>query len=226
MRSQLSICTSTVSRISLRSRASSSGLRTSPRSARWPGAGAAASGDISFQPPCASTMPSPGCASTGTRRRWSAGRPRPAAGNAGAGGCAGWARRPRKAAAAGQQLQDARRVVAAAQPVAQHFRQRLQPRDAAQVEQDGFALCARRARIAAALGGLHAEQHHGGRIGRYHGTIGAQQHHAVLHVVDHQPVDQLLQPQLALARRASCSCASWRLASRYISSAAIMNTSP
>jgi hypothetical protein len=48
---------------------------------------------------------------------------------------------------------------------------------------------------------LHAQQHERRGIGGHHHAIGAHQHHAVLHVVDHQPVHQLLQAQLLLTRQ-------------------------
>ncbi|MNS77880.1 hypothetical protein D3C72_1114720 [compost metagenome] len=100
-----------------------------------------------------------------------------------------------------QQLQDARHIVIGLDPVAQHFHQRLQARNAAQVEQHLVALAGAHLPFPDPLVRLHAQQHHGGGVGGHHHAVGAHQHHAVLHVVDHEPVDQLLQAQLLLARQ-------------------------
>jgi hypothetical protein len=100
-----------------------------------------------------------------------------------------------------QQLQDARDVVLHADPVAQHLQQRLQTRHSAQVEQHVLALANTDLPFANPLVLLHAKQHERGGIGGHDDAIGTHQHHAVLHVVDHQPVHELLQAQFLLARQ-------------------------
>ena len=100
----------------------------------------------------------------------------------------------------GQQVEDARCIVVAgaiggaalaAQPLTQRFEQWTQVRHVLQVEQHRTAADKRALR--------HAQQHGCGRVGGNDAAVSTHQHHAVLHVVDHQPVDELLQAQLALA---------------------------